>query len=249
MARVIWSNPGTRLFEAGVDRGVLYVGSDPGVPWTGLIGVQENRSGGKPKPRFIDGVKVSNHSSLEQFEGTIEAFAYPREFEVCDGTAAYQNGLLLKRQRRQPFSMVYRTRIGNDLDGLDHAYKLHIIYNLRAEPSERGYQTLGEDIEPMTFSWDVSARPDMIAGILPTAYFEIDSRDVPAELLQTLENKLYGDPTQEPSLPTAGELLFMFDSFADLVYDAGSLYTPVFSIHDAGTISTPVTTIIDSGGV
>lgn len=249
MARITWSESGTRLFEAGVDRGVLYVGNGPGVPWTGLIGVKQSRSGGKPKPRFIDGVKVSNHATLEQFEGTIEAFAYPREFEVCDGTAAYQNGLKLKGQRRQPFNMVYRTKIGNDLSGIDHAYRIHILYNVRAEPTERGFQTLGEDVEPMTFSWDISARPDRIVGFLPTACFEIDSRDVPAELLQTLENMLYGDSTQDPSLPTAGELLFLFDSFEDLVYDAGSILTPVFSIHDAGSIATAVTTTIDSGEV
>jgi len=249
MARIIWSEPGTRLFEAGVDRGVLYVGNEPGVPWTGLIAVKESRSGGKAKPRFIDGVKVSNHASLEQFEGTIEAFTYPQEFEVCDGTVPYQNGLQIQRQRRKPFSMVYRTRIGNDLAGLDHAYRIHILYNLQAEPTARGFETLAEDVEPMTFSWDVTARPDMIEGLLPTAYFKFDSRAVPAELLETLENMLYGDSTQEASLPSAGELLFMFDSFEDLVYDAGSPYTPVFSIHDAGTISTVVTTIIDSGGV
>lgn len=249
MARITWSEAGARIFEAGVDRGVLYVGSAPGVPWTGLIGVKESRSGGKPKPRFIDGVKVSNHATLEQFEGTVEAYTYPVEFEVCDGTVSYQNGLRVKRQRRKAFNMVYRTKVGNDLESIDHAYRLHILYNLRAEPTDRGYQTLGEEVEPMTFSWDVSARPEMIEGLLPTAYFEIDSRDVPEELLENLENMLYGDSTHNPTLPSAGELLFMFDSFDDLVYDAGGILTPVFSIHDAGLIGDAVTTTIDSGEV
>lgn len=248
MTRIIWAETGSRLYEAGVDRGVLFVGENPGVPWTGLIGVQDSRSGGDPKPRYIDGIKVSNHSSLEQFEGTIEAFTYPSEFEVCDGTVNLQNGLRAKRQRRKPFSMVYRTKVGNDLKGLDFAYKIHILYNLRAEPSERGYETLGEDVEPMTFSWDVSARPEVIAGLVPTSYFEIDSRYVPQELLDIVENILYGDSTQESSLPTAGELFFLFDSYTDLVYDAGGPLTPTFSIHDAGSASTPVTSTIDSGG-
>jgi len=249
MARIAWSEVGNRLFEAGVDRGVLYVGNEPGVPWTGLIGVKKSRSGGAPKPRFVDGVKVSNHSGLEQFEGTIEAFASPPQFDVCDGTVIVQNGLRAKHQRRRPFSLVYRTKVGNDLIGLDFAYKVHILYNLRAEPSDRQNETLGDDVEPMLFSWDVSARPEVVEGLVPTAYFEFDSRDVPAELLQTIENILYGDSTQDASLPSAGELIFLFDSYNDLVYDAGGPLTPTFSIHDAGTPSTAVTSTVDSGGV
>lgn len=249
MTRIAWSEVGTRRFEAGVDRGVLYVGDAPGVPWTGLIGVQESRSGGDPKPRYVDGVKVSNHAALEQFEGTIEAFASPPEFDVCDGMVSLQNGLRARHQRRRPFNLTYRTKVGNDLDGLEFAYKIHILYNLRAQPADREYETLGEDVEPMTFSWDVTARPEMVAGLVPTAYFEFDSRDVPAELLQTIENILYGDSTQDASLPSAGELFFLFDSYDDLVYDAGDALTPTFSIHDAGSASAPVTSTIDSGGV
>jgi hypothetical protein len=211
--------------------------------------VQDTRSGGTPKPRYIDGVKVSNHSTLEQFEGTIEAYTYPPQFEACDGTVQFQNGLRVKRQRRQTFSMAWRTRIGNDLVGLEYAYRIHILYNLRAEPSDRGHQSLGEDVEPMTFSWDVTARPEVLPGFVPTAYFDIDSRDVPAELLEILENMLYGDSFADASLPTAGELLFLFDSFEDLVYYAGDPFTPAFSIHDAGSASAAVTSTVDSGGV
>jgi hypothetical protein len=249
MTRIAWSEPGSRLFEAGVDRGVLYVGDNAGVPWVGLISVQDNVSGGVAKPLYVDGVNVSNHSGPERFEASIEAFTYPSEFEQCDGTMPHQNGLQVKRQIRQPFNLVYRTRIGNDIEGVDHAYKIHILYNLRAEPSQRGYGTIADEVEPMTFTWDVTARPEVIPGFRPTPYFEIDSRKIPNELLETIENILYGDETQDASLPTAGELLFMFDSYDDLVYDAGSPLTPVFSIHDAGSASTPVTSTIDSGGV
>lgn len=249
MTRLAWSQVGTRLFEAGVDRGVLFVGDGVGVPWTGLISVKDNRSGGETKPLYVDGVMVSNHSRLEKFEGTIEAFTYPPEFEICDGTTNLQNGLRAKRQRRRPFNLVYRTKVGNDVSGLDYAYKIHILYNLRAEPADRGYDTLNDDVEPITFSWDVTARPEVVEGLVPTAYFEVDSRQTPAELLTIIENILYGDSTQDPSLPSAGELVFLFDAYNDLVYDAGGVLTPAFSIHDAGSASTSVTSTIDSGGV
>lgn len=249
MTRLTWSEVGTRLFEAGVDRGVLFVGDGPGIPWTGLIGVKDNRSGGEPKPRYADGVKISNYARPEQFEGTIEAYTYPPEFEVCDGVGQLQNGLRAKRQRRQPFHLTYRSRIGNDVDGLDHAYRIHILYNLRAQPSERGYDSINEDVDPISFSWDVTARPEIVEGLVPTAYFEFDSKSTPQELLQILENTLYGDATQDSSLPSAGELVFLFDSYNDLVYDAGGILSPVFSIHDAGSPSTSVTSTIDSGGV
>lgn len=249
MTRIAWSEPGTRVFEAGVDRGVLYIGDNVGVPWTGLIGVRSSRSGGDPRPIFVDGVKVSNHAALEKFEGSIEAYTYPTQFEICDGVANLENGLRARHQRRHPFSLAYRTRVGDELKELDLGYKIHILYNLSAQPSEQENETLGEEIDPMTFVWDITARPEIVEGLVPTAYFVIDSRDVPTELLATIENMLYGDSEQDASLPSAGELVFLFDSYNDLVYDAGGPLSPVFSIHDAGSPSTPVTSTIDSGGV
>jgi len=249
MTRIDWAAVGSRFFEAGIDRGVLYVGDTPGVPWIGLTAVNQSRSGGDPKPRYIDGIKVSNRASPEEFEATIEALNYPTEFEQCDGTAMFQNGLRATGQRRKSFGLAYRTKIGNDVDGVDRGYKIHIVYNLLAEPSERGYQTLGEEIEPISFSWDVTARAVSVIGLMPTAHFELDSRDIPAELMQAVEEILYGTEDTDPALPTPGALVFLFDSYDDLVYDAGDPFTPVFSIHDAGTPSTAVTTTIDSGGV
>lgn len=249
MARIEWSTPGEREFEAGVDRGVLYVGSNPGVPWNGLIEVNQSRSGGEAKPRYLDGMKISNYATPEEFEATIEAFMYPPVFEQCDGTLAIQNGLKATQQRRKSFGMVYRTGLGDDLQGLNVGYKLHILYNLRAEPSDRAFQTLNDETEPVTFNWNITSRGELVPGFAPTAHFTIDSRDVPAELLQTLEDILYGDEDATPSLPSAGELVFLFDSYDDLVYDAGSTLTPIFSTHDAGSSSTPVTSTIDSGGV
>jgi hypothetical protein len=249
MTRISWSGVGERLFEAGVDRGVLYVDGSPGVPWIGLKNVNQKQSGGDAKPRFMNGVKVGNRMSPEQFEATLEAFTYPEVFERCDGTYLAQNGMRLKQQRRIGFGMSYRSKVGNDLAGIDHAYKIHVVYNLKAEPSDRNHNTLTADAEAMSFSWNLSARPARIPGFRPTSHFEFDSRDVPEELMQQLEDILYGTSTSQPSLPTPGELMFMFDSFEDLVYDAGSPYTPVFATYDAGNTSTPVTATIDGGAL
>jgi hypothetical protein len=249
MARVSWTNVGDRVFEAGIDRGVLYVDGSPGVPWVGLIAVNQEQSGGEAKPRYQDGIKIGNRTSPEQFEAAIEAFTYPLEFERCDGTYRSDNGLRITQQRRKSFGMTYRSNVGNDVDGLSHGYKLHILYNLKAEPSNRGFQTLTDASEPSTFSWKVTSRATQILGHRPTAHFWVDSRDVPAALLQQLEDILYGTEMEEPTLLSAGELLFMFDSFEDTVYDAGSPYTPVFVTYDAGSPSTAVIDTIDGGAL
>lgn len=249
MARISWSNPGSRVYEAGVDRGVLYVGDNAGVPWVGLASVDQSASGGEPKARYLDGIKIANRTSPEEFEATIEAFTYPDEFGVCDGSLRLENGLRLKQQRRKPFSLCYRTKIGNELDGISHGYRLHFLYNLTAAPSDRGYKTLTDATEPLTFSWKVSSRPPIINGYRPTASFEIDSRDIPAELLQLIEDTVYGTELESPRLPSAAELIFLFDSFQDNVYDAGTPYTPVFATYDAGTPTTPITETIDGGAL
>jgi hypothetical protein len=249
MARISWTNTGERVFEAGIDRGVLYVDGISGVPWIGLVGVNKKQSGGEAKPRYQDGLKIGNRTSPEQFEATIEAFTYPLEFEQCDGTHRSDNGLRITQQRRKSFGMAYRSTVGNDVEGLSHGYKLHILYNLKAEPSEHGYQTLTDASEPITFNWNVTSRAVQILGHRPTAHFIVDSRDVPSSLLQSLEDILYGTVSTEPTLLSPGELLFLFDSFEDTIYDAGSPYTPVFVTYDAGSPSTPVLETIDGGAL
>lgn len=249
MARISWSNPGSRVYEAGVDRGVLYVGNNAGVPWVGLASVDQSQSGGEVKPRYLDGIKTANRTSPEEFEATIDAFTYPDEFGVCDGSIRTENGLRLKQQRRKPFSLTYRSKIGNDLEGISHGYRLHFLYNLTAEPSDRGYKTLTNETDPLTFSWKVKSRPPLIDGYRPTAHFEIDSRDIPTELLQLIEDTLYGTDLESPRMPSAPELIFLFDSFEDNVYDAGTPYTPVFATYDAGTPTTPITETIDGGAL
>jgi hypothetical protein len=248
--RITWHGSGERVFEGGIDRGVLYVSGNPGVPWIGLINVNQGQSGGETKPRYLDGKKISNRASPEDFEATIEAYTYPLEFERCEGTYRGENGLRVTQQRRKSFGMSYRSLVGNDVTGgLSLGYKIHILYNLRAEPTDRGYRTLTDQSEPATFNWKITSRSADIPGYRPSSHFIIDTRDIPAELLQTLEDILYGNETTEPSLPTPGELIFLFDSFDDLVYDAGSPYTPVFATYDAGTPDTPVLETIDGGAL
>jgi len=249
MTKVDWGGPGTKIFEAGIDRGVLYVESDPGVPWIGLIQVAQNQSGGKTTPRYLDGVKISNRASSEEFEATIEGYTYPVEFEKCDGTSRFDSGLQITQQRRASFGLTYRTRVGNERSGLDLAYKIHIVYNLRAEPAEKGYKTLNDQNEPLTFSWNVTSRSIPVSGFRPSSHFIVDSRDVPNELLVALEDMLYGTDDSDPTLPSPAELVFMFDSFQDTVYDAGTPFTPVFVTYDAGDPYTSVTDTIDGGAL
>lgn len=249
MAKINWVTSGDRVYEAGIDRGVLYLSDSPGVPWIGLVNVNQGQQGGEAKPRYRDGIKVGNRTSPEEFEATIEAYTYPPEFERCDGTYRSDNGLRITQQRRKSFGMTYRTKIGNENVGLEHGYKIHVLYNLKAEPSDHGYKTLTDNADPITFSWKVSSRAAVISGYRPTSHFILDSRDVPAALLTAVEELLYGTESTEPTLPTPGELMFLFDSFEDLVYDAGDPYTPVFVTYDAGTPATSVTDTIDGGAL
>lgn len=249
MTKINWGGPGSRIFEAGIDRGVLYIGSEPGVPWIGLIQVTKNQSGGETKPRYLDGVKISNRASLEEFEGTVEAYTYPTQFEKCDGTIRFDNGLQVTQQKRAAFGMSYRSKIGNEQNGLDLAYKIHILYNLRAEPSQRGYKTLTDQSEPATFNWKVTSRSLPVSGFRPSSHFVIDSREVPNELLTDIEELLYGTEDTDPTLPSPAELVFLFDSYLDTIYDAGTPYTPVFVTYDAGDPYTTVLETIDGGAL
>lgn len=249
MTRITWSQVGERYFEAGIDRGVLYIDGSPGIPWIGLVNFTKQQSGGESIPRYLDGIKISNRTSPENFEGTLDAYTYPEQFEQCDGTARFQNGLRITQQRRRSFSMVFRSKIGNEVGGLDLAYKLHILYNLKAEPSNRGYRSLADQSEPIVFSWKVTSRPERISGFRPSAHYIVDSRDIPAELLTQLEDILYGTELIDASIPSPGELLFLFDSYQDMIYDAGTPFTPAFVTYDAGTPSTPVDATIDGGAL
>lgn len=192
-----WDQAGERLYETGVDRGVLYPqdssGAYPeGVAWNGLTNVSENPTGAEPTPLYADNIKYLNLISVEEFEATIEAYTYPDEFEECDGSASLAAGVVIGQQPRKPFGLCYRTRIGNDLVGDSYGYKLHLIYGATAAPSDKGYETINDTPDAIQFSWDVTTTPVEITGFRPSASLVIDSTKIDEDALEAIEEILYG---------------------------------------------------------
>lgn len=210
MSKLEWDLTGQKLYETGVDHGVLYVqeaGAYPkGVAWNGLTAVTESPSGAEPTPLYADNIKYLNLMSTEEFAATIEAYTYPDEFAECDGSAELAMGVSIGQQKRKTFGMCYRTIIGNDTDSNAHGYKLHIIYGALAAPSEKAYATINDSPEAITFSWEVSTTPVAVEGHEPTASVVIDSTKVNAEQLALLEAELYGSEDKEPRLPLPDEI-------------------------------------------
>lgn len=211
MSRLIWNAVGTRFYEAGVDRGVLFLDGQPGVAWNGLTGVSENTSGGTSKPYYQDGVKYLNLGTTEEFEATITAFTYPLAFGACDGTASPRPGFYLTQQRRQSFGLAYRTIVGNDVMGNDHAYKIHLVYNALAEPSDKGTSTVGHDSEIANFSWKITTKPIAIPGYSRTAHMILDSRLINPITMGRLEDMIYGSESSTAYLPTFDQLIAELD--------------------------------------
>lgn len=202
MAKLVWDADSKRTYETGVDHGVLYVknpdGTYPnGVAWNGLTAVTESPSGAEATPLYADNIKYLNLRSAEEFGATVEAYTYPEEFEQCDGYASLAKGVVIGQQSRKMFGLSYRTKLGNDTDGEDHGYKLHLIYGCDAAPSERGYQTVNDSPSAITFSWTISTTPVNVTGFKPTASITIDSTSVDADKLKKLEDILYGTDSAE----------------------------------------------------
>ena len=216
MPKLTWDDTGKRLYELGVDHGVLYV-QDPtgtypaGVAWNGLVSVTESPSGAESNPQYADNIKYIDLISAEEFGGTIEAFTYPDEFGVCDGTVAPSTGLVLGQQTRKRFGMSYRTKIGNDVDQMDHGYKIHLIYGALAAPSEKAYASINDSPEAITFSWEFSTIPVALTTgtYKPVASLTIDSTKVNPAKLALLEDELYGDATNPANLPLPDEIITM----------------------------------------
>ena len=211
MTKIVWDKTGERFYETGVSKGVLYVqsaeGAYPkGVAWNGLTAVTESPSGAEATPLYADDTKYLNLMSTEEFGATIEAYTYPDEFAQCDGSAELATGVTIGQQPRKTFGMCYRTALGNDVDGSNHGYKLHIIYGALAAPSEKGYTTINDSPEAITFSWEVSTTPVNVTGFKPTASLVIDSTKVAAEKLAALEAILYGGESTEAKLPLPDEI-------------------------------------------
>ena len=211
MAKVVWDSVGEKTYETGIEKGVLYpLGAEKnyenGVAWNGLISISESPSGAEPNPQYADNIKYLDIRSAEEFAATIEAFTYPKEFEACDGTASLGTGVTIGQQKRDMFGLAYKTLKGNDTDGIDHGYKLHLIYGGSAAPSEKGYQTINDSPEAITFSWEVTATPVQVQGYKPTAALTIDSTEVEAAKLTAIEEILYGTDLVEPRLPLPEEI-------------------------------------------
>ena len=216
MSKLVWDQTGERYYETGVKMGVLYPQSNSGtypkgVVWNGLTAVTESPSGAEATPLYADDVKYLNLYSAEEFGATIEAYTYPDEFAECDGSAELTTGVTIGQQNRKAFGLCYRTTIGNDTDGNDHGYKLHIIYGAMASPSEKAYATINDSPEAITFSWEITTTPVSVSGFKPTASVTIDSTKVDEAKLKQLEAILYGDngssSAGEARLPLPDEIV------------------------------------------
>lgn len=195
--KIVWDKTGERTYETGVDHGVLYPMDEngaysKGVAWNGLTTVTEKPSGAAATPLYADNIKYLNLISAEEFGATIEAYTYPDEFAVCDGSAEPTPGLILGQQTRKVFGLAYRSVMGNDVDGQDYGYKLHLIYNALAAPSEKGYATINDSPSAIAFSWEIATTPVAVATYKPTASLIVDSTKVDPTKLAALETILYG---------------------------------------------------------
>jgi len=222
MSRLVWGEAGTRLFEIGVNRGVLYPpNAAAGVAWNGLTAVKESPSGGEPQAYYQDGVKYFQIASAEEFDATIEAFSAPPEFALCDGTANVYAGLFITQQPRKQFGFSYCTLVGNDLVAETYGYKIHLVYGALAKPAARSNDTISASTEPMELSWDVTTVPQIVPGFKPSAHLIIDSRLATPAHLEALENMLYGQEGISPRLPSQQELVDLFTAASMTVTDNG----------------------------
>lgn len=211
MSKIVWDAVGEHTFETGVRNGVLYLKDaqgaySTGVAWNGLTSVSESPEGAEPTDLYADDIKYLTLMSAENFKATIEAYTYPDEFAECDGSATIADGVTIGQQSRKPFGLCYRTAIGNDTDGNEHGYKLHIVYGCQASPSEKQYSTINDSPEVITFSWEVSTTPVNVTGKKPTATLIIDSTKADKTKLTALEDILYGSESVEPRLPLPDEI-------------------------------------------
>ena len=216
MPKLEWDKSGEKLYETGVKNCALYVfrnnAYDKGIAWNGITGITESPSGAEASPLYADDIKYLNLISNEDFGATLEAYTYPKEFEECDGTAEISNGVSIGQQNRKTFGLVYKTTLGNDVDGNSYGYKIHVIYGCLAAPSEKAYASINDSPEAITFSWELSTTPVEVNGFKPTSTITIDSTKIDAEKLKKLEDKLYGSETGEATLLLPNEIMALLSA-------------------------------------
>lgn len=226
MPKIVWDRAGEHYYETGVDHGVLYPTANgkygKGVAWNGLTSVSESPSGADSSAQYADNIKYLNLIAAEEFGATIEAFTYPDEFAVCDGSAEPVRGVKIGQQNRRPFGFCYRTLLGNDLEGTEYGYLIHLVYGATASPSERAYSTVNDSPEAITFSWEVTTTPVDVPGYKPTANLIIDSTKVSAAAMTKIENALYGTDDEDPKLLMPSEVFEIIGSTSSIVLTVAS---------------------------
>lgn len=215
MTKLKWDEVGKRFYETGVNQGVLYVPDvngvySLGVAWNGLTTVTESPSGAEASPLYADNIKYVNLVSAEEFGATLEAYTWPREFNQFDGVGSPSTGIYVGQQARKAFGLSYKTLLGNDLEGTDYGYKLHFVYNALAKPTEKGYTSVNDSPEGISFSWELTTTPVDVPGMKPSALITIVSTEVDAAKLQELEDIIYGTAGTEPRLPMPDEIFALF---------------------------------------
>lgn len=250
MTALTWHNTGERFYETGVDKAVLYLQDNggnyaTGYAWNGMETVTESPSGAEATPTYADNIKYLNLISIEQFGGTIEAYTYPDQFAACDGSGVPTPGVTIGQQPRRVFGLSYRTRKGNEIEGTDFGYKLHLVYGALAAPSEKAFGTINDSPEAVSFSWDITTTPVEVTGTdpitgkpyKPTATMVIDSTEVDATALATLEGFLYGTVGTDPSLPLPNDVIAIFSGTVTAVFPTPPTYN-----NSTHTITIPATT-------
>lgn len=214
MVKLLWDQAGERLYETGTSKGVLFVQDstgdyENGVAWNGLVSVKKNNDGAEESPQYADNIKYLSLFSAENLKGSIDAFTYPQEFEACDGSAAVNPGVYVGQQNRKPFGLVYSTIVGNDTLGNAFGEKMHFIYNAKVSPSERAYETVNEDPEALTFSWEYTTTPVDLSdiGLQPSAGITVSRHEVGETAWKALQDLVYGTESTEPTMPTIQEII------------------------------------------
>lgn len=247
MAKLAWDKTGERVYQSGIDRGVLYLNDGRAFPWNGLTSVEDG-SEKEISSYYMDGVKYLEKISPGDFSGKVKAFTYPDEFEPMNGVETVSPGLLFYDQPPEDFCLSYRTKIGNDVSDTEFGYKIHLLYNLVVNPDASTFETLADPIKPVEFTWSISGSPPPLAGHRPTVHIAIDSTSFDPEFLQTLEEILYGTDTTNPRLPSIQEIADFVKSYGVLIIvdNGDGTWTAIDQSNEYITMTDPTTFRIDN---
>jgi hypothetical protein len=215
MTKLVWDQAGERRYETGIDRGVLFLSDGGVVPWNGLVSVAETRSR-EVKSHYIDGIKYLDRHVPGSYEAKLSAFTYPDELDALMGTTEFIPGVTLHDQRARYFHLSYRTLVGNDVDGTEHGYKVHLVYNVMASPGDVSFNSLSASPTPQLFEWNLTGTPNLMFGIRPTSHISLDSRHADPVTLTFIEETIYGTELLDPSLPPLVDLLGLLEALETL---------------------------------